>query len=176
MITVDYCISTFHPHGDGLATFLVSIPYFLAGVIAYILFAKVKPRIPWFGIPILVAVLLCCFMPRPSWAGGWLLTLIVGLLLPQFKQVQARWITLTSHSIAKYSYGVYLTHPISILIGVNLMHGYNLALRLLSLLLSLAIMSVAAHHLVEQPMIRLGARLASRMERGFHEPQIVPVA
>jgi hypothetical protein len=53
---------------------------------------------------------------------------------------------------------------------------YNLAFRLSGLLLSLAVMSIAAHLLVEGPMIRLGAGLASRIETSFHEPQRIPEA
>jgi len=171
---VDYCFFTFHPHGDGLATFLLSVPYFLAGVIAYILFSRVRPRVPWFGLPLLIGLLLCGFMPRPSWWAGWILTLILGLLLPSFKQVQSRWIVRSSHTVAQYSYGIYLLHPISILIGVNLLQAQNLVLRLAALLLSLTAMSVAAHHLVEQPMMRLGSRLAKRMQRRAQEP--IPAA
>ncbi len=174
--TVDYSISAFHLQGDGSISFLVSVPYFLAGVIAYILFSRVKPRLPWFGLPVAVAVLLCCFMPWPSWRAGWPLTLALGLLLPSFKQVQSTWIVRSSHAVAKYSYGIYLLHPISILIGVNLMQAHNLVLRLSALLLSLAVMSVAAHHLVEQPMIRLGSSLAKRMQGRSREPTPAPVA
>ncbi len=171
VMTVDFDHSILKQLTQGGFPFQASVPYFLAGVIAYVLFSKVKARLPWFLLPVALAVLLCCFMPRPSWRAGWLLTLVLGLLLPNFKQVKIKWIVWSSHEVAKYSYGIYLVHPISIMIGINLMHGYNLVWRISALLLSLTIMAVAAHHLVEQPMIRLGARLADRMERRFHEPE-----
>lgn len=171
--TVDYTISAFHPHGDSFLTFLMTIPYFLAGVIAYILFSRLKPRLPWFGLPLAIAVILFCFMPRPSWTGGWILTLALGFILPTFKQVQTRWIMSSSYAIAKYSYGIYLVHPISILIAVNLMQGFNLVWRLSALVLSLALMAVAAHKLVEAPMIRLGSKLANRLEGRLNSPSVI---
>ncbi len=172
LITADYNHSQFR-HIEGLP-FLSSVPYFLAGVIAYILFAKIRPRLPWFLLPVAIAGLLVCFMTRPSWQAGWFLTLPLGLLLPQFKQVQAKWIVRSSHEIARYSYGIYLTHPIAIVIGVNLMPGYPMALRISALLLSLGLMSAAAHHTIERPMIRFGAKLADRLEKRHHV-EAVPI-
>jgi len=173
MATIDYTISAFHPHGDSFLTFLMTIPYFLAGVLAYILFSKVTPRLPWFGLPIAIAGILLCFMPRPSWTGGWILTMALGLALPNFKQVKTKWIVSSSHILAKYSYGIYLVHPISILIAVNLLQGFNRVWRLSALVFSLALMAFVAHELVEKPMILLGSKLAKRLESRHKQPALL---
>ena len=170
--TMDYTITAFHPHGDGFLTFLMTIPYFLAGVVAYILFSRIKPRLPWFGMPIAIGVILFCFMPRPSWTGGWILTMALAWILPNFKQVQTKWIISAAHTVAKYSYGIYLVHPISILIAVNLMQGFHLVWRLFALLASLALMAFAAHKLVEGPMVRVGSKLVHRLEARSSQPAV----
>ena len=160
--TVVYDRSAFLPDNN---TFAVCIPYFLSGVIAYVLFAKVKPRLPVFLMPLLVAALLCAFMVRPSWRNGWWLTLILGLALPFFRPLRAKWLVQASHHTAKYSYGIYLVHPFSIVIGLNLLHGFNLAIRLGAIFASLALIVIPAYHLLEKPMIDLGARIAARVEQ-----------
>lgn len=143
-------------------TFVVCIPYFLSGVIAYILFSKVKPRLPAFLMPLLIAVLLCCFMFRPSWRNGWWLTLTLGLALPFFRPLRAKWVIQAAHHIAKYSYGIYLAHPFCIAIGVNLLHGYNIFVRMGAILISLAVIVIPAYHFLERPMIDFGAKIAAR--------------
>jgi peptidoglycan/LPS O-acetylase OafA/YrhL len=87
--TATYAISAFPPESS---TFVVCIPYFLSGVIAYVLFAKVRPRLPAFLMPLLVLALLCGFMVQPSWRSGWWLTLALGLALPFFRPLRAKWI------------------------------------------------------------------------------------
>jgi peptidoglycan/LPS O-acetylase OafA/YrhL len=160
--TVVYDRSAFLPDNN---SFAVCIPYFLSGVIAYVLFAKVKPRLPVFLMPLLIAALLCVFMVHPAWRGGWWLTLILGLALPHFRPLRARWLVQASHHTAKYSYGIYLVHPFSIVIGLNLLHGSNLAIRLGAIFGSLALIVIPAYHLLEKPMINLGAKIAARVEQ-----------
>lgn len=154
-------------------SFMVCVPYFLSGIIAYVLFGKVRPRLPAFLMPILILTLLCVFMIRPSLRNGWWLALVIGLALPLFRSLRNRWVAIPSHHLAKYSYGIYLVHPFCITIGVNLLHGYNLAIRIGAILVPMALIVVPAYHLLEKPMIDLGARVAARIERRYE--QAVPV-
>lgn len=154
-------------------TFAVCIPYFLSGVIAYVLFSKVHPRIPAYLLPIWISLLLCGFMERPSMRSGWWVTLALGVTLPLFRPLQSKWVAIGSHHVAKYSYGIYLVHPFSILIAVNLLHGYNPAIRIAAFFLSLALIVVPAYHLLEKPMIDLGASIAARLERRYEEAVLV---
>jgi peptidoglycan/LPS O-acetylase OafA/YrhL len=160
--TAVYDRSTFLPDNN---TFAVCIPYFLSGVIAYVLFSKLKPRLPAFLMPLLIAVLLCCFMMQPSWRNGWWLTLALGLALPLFRPLRAKWLVQASHYVARYSYGIYLAHPFCIVIGLNLLHRFNLAIRIGAIFGSLALIVIPAYHLLEKPMIDLGARIAARVEQ-----------
>jgi peptidoglycan/LPS O-acetylase OafA/YrhL len=171
LATAAYARSAFSPENN---SFVVCIPYFLSGVIAYVLFAKVRPRLPAFLMPLLVLALLCGFMVKPSWRSGWLLTLALGLALPFFRSLRAKWIARASHHLARYSYGIYLVHPFCIAIGINLLHGYNLAIRIAAIILPMALIVIPAYHFLEKPMIDLGAKLAARVEQRYEK--LVPVA
>jgi peptidoglycan/LPS O-acetylase OafA/YrhL len=159
--TVVYDRATFVPNNN---TFAVCIPYFLSGVIAYVLFPKVKPRLPVFLMPLWIAALLCAFMARPSWRNGWWLTLILGITLPLFRPLRVQWLVQACHHTAQYSYGIYLVHPFSIVIGLNLLHRFNPAIQIAAIFASLALIVIPAYHLLEKPMIDLGARIAARVE------------
>jgi peptidoglycan/LPS O-acetylase OafA/YrhL len=160
-----WCAAVFYATSESSNPFPVFIPYFLPGVLAYVLFRKVHPRLPAYLMPVLIAVLLSCFMCRPSWQLGWPLTLMLGASLPLFRQIRTKWLMRASHEIARYSYGVYLAHPFCIVIGVNLLYGYNLAIRIAAILLPMALIVVVFYHLLEKPMMNLGARLAARVEK-----------
>lgn len=156
-----YCKATFPPDNT---TFLVCVPYFLPGVMAYVLFAKVRGRLPAFLLPLLIFGLLAAFMIRPSWRNGWLLTLALGVMLPFFRQIRMKWLIRSAHEVAQYSYGIYLVHSFAIALGVVYLHAYNLAVQLTVVVASLAVMSIASHKLLEKPFMKLGARIARRFE------------
>ncbi len=149
-------------------TFAACIPYFLSGIIAYILFAKVDPKIPGFFLPPWIAVLLFGFMLRPTWRSGWWLTLALGLTLPFFRSIRSKWLIQMSHQIAMYSYGIYLIHPFGILIGVNLLAGHAMTVRIAGIILPIAAIVVPAYHFLEKPLISLGTKVAANSERA-HE-------
>jgi peptidoglycan/LPS O-acetylase OafA/YrhL len=169
-VSAAYAFSLFPSNNS---TFLVCIPYFLSGVISYVLFSKVRARLPAFLMPVLVAVLLCGFMVHPSWPMGWALTLTLGLALPFFRQIRAKWLIRCSHQMAKYSYGIYLAHPFCIAIGINLLHRYNLTIRIAAIVFSLALIVVITFHLLEKPMMDFGASLAARVEAPKAQPAIL---
>src|ERR1039458_2003212 len=84
-VTVVYARSAFPVDSN---SFVVCIPYFLSGVIAYVLFGKVRPRLPALLMPPLVLLMLCGFMFRPSWRNGWWLTLLLGITIPDRKSTR----------------------------------------------------------------------------------------
>ncbi len=144
-------------------TFAICIPYFLCGVLAYVLFTKLQPRLPSFLFPILVAALLAGFMLRPSWKTGWALTFVLGVALPLFRQIRAKWLIRSSHEVAKYSYGIYLVHSWAITLGVVYLHHFNLGVRIAAIAVCTAFPAVVLYHGLERPLIRMGAKLAARV-------------
>jgi peptidoglycan/LPS O-acetylase OafA/YrhL len=149
--------------------FFLCIPYFLPGVMAYVGFSRYRPRIPAWILPIALVIAWALFMRNPGWRRADVLCLAVGLGLPLFHQITARWSIRASHEIAKYSYSIYLIHPFSIVLGIYLLPHRPLALQITVIVVSLVVLSVAAYHLLEKPMIRLGARLAKRAEKRFEQ-------
>jgi len=160
------CFPLFH---SAAHNFFLCIPYFLPGIMAYVGFSRFRPWIPAWILPIALAAAWVLFMRNPGWRGGDFLCLAVGLGLPCFRQITARWLIRASHEIAKYSYSIYLIHPFSIVLGLYVLHNRSPALQIAVIALSLVVFSLAAYHLLEKPMIRLGARLAKRAEKRFEQ-------
>ncbi|SFS16956.1 Peptidoglycan/LPS O-acetylase OafA/YrhL, contains acyltransferase and SGNH-hydrolase domains [Granulicella pectinivorans] len=145
--------------------FAVLIPDFLPGVIAYVGFRLRRPILPAALLPLLVAVLCCVFVLFPKHRVDWWTSLALGLSLPFFHQIRYGAVQKISKIVAKYSYGVYLTHPFGIFFGIHLLKGYSAWLQIPVLLASVAIMSFAGYHLIEEPFINMGKRMAFRLER-----------
>jgi peptidoglycan/LPS O-acetylase OafA/YrhL len=153
--------------------FVNMIPCFLPGVMAYVLYARTKPRLPAWAFVAFLAVAVAIFahycsnLPGAVRA-GWSICLVLGLSLPQFKQVRSRALNRITHEVAKYSYGAYLTH----------MFAYCLAFHVLALRPAWAIplsvvlttsFSMAGYHLIEKPLIDLGAKLAVRVSSVYEK-------
>ncbi len=93
----------------------------------------------------------------------WVFCGLAGLAIPLFADLKTRWLNAVSKKIAKYSYGIYVYH-------VPILWFCFVRLRMLSLVLNaslaaflIAAISIALYHLVEDPAIRVGERLATRL-------------
>jgi peptidoglycan/LPS O-acetylase OafA/YrhL len=138
--------------------------YFLPGIMAFVLFARNRPVLPAWLMPAALASALFIFMLNPGWRQGDWLCLAVGLGLPSFCQITSRWLIRASHEVATYSYSIYLMHPFALVLGIYLMPHRPLPLQLAVFAVSLTVLSIAAYHMVEKPMIQRGAQLAQRVE------------
>jgi peptidoglycan/LPS O-acetylase OafA/YrhL len=146
--------------------FPVLIPDFLGGVIAYIGFMRRKPVVPgWVFPPLLIAFFVSfevlCY--HTSVRVDWFVCLALGLILPSIQQLRAGWFTRAAHTLATYSYGIYLLHPFMIVLAIHVLHGKPLALQLAVELVPLAAASWLAYHFVERPLIGYGARVAAKL-------------
>jgi peptidoglycan/LPS O-acetylase OafA/YrhL len=158
--------SIFSPVGNN---FPILIPDFLAGIIAYVGFMKRKPVLPsWILLPF-IAFLLYCYIHVHRIRSDWFACLALGLILPSIRDVQSPWIRKVSHTVATYSFGIYLFHPFMIAFGFYVLAGGPLGLQLAVEIVPLALAAFLGYHLVEKPMIVLGARVAARLahERGL---------
>ena len=151
--------------------FFLAVPYFLPGVMAYVLFSRYRARLPSSLFLPALALLWAVFMRHPGWRQGDLVCLATGLGLPFFHQIRTAWLKRASHEIAKYSYGLYLAHPFAIVLGLYLMPHRPLALQLTVIVGSVAALSVAAYHGLERPLMRLGSRVAQRAEHALEQRQ-----
>jgi peptidoglycan/LPS O-acetylase OafA/YrhL len=154
-------------HNPLITTSLATcIPYFLPGVMAYVLIKKTRPKFPaWiFPLVLISLTLLETYFGSVFWSSFF--CLVIGLSLPFFHQVTWSPITKSCHLIARYSYGIYLTHIPAICVGMHFLQGHSLPLRLSTVLVTIVVASVALYHGVEAPMIRLGGKLAKKIEPG----------
>ena len=146
------------------------IPCFLGGLVAYQTLRR-RAAIPaqlWpaalLGIAALHWLLVKYKAPLPGLPQP-VTCLTLGILIPLFKELPTSWLTKISHVIAKYSYGVYLSHlPVIWFAFVELRFAPAVARWAVLGVLSVIIPWVL-YHLLEHPMIRFGRSLADRICR-----------
>lgn len=147
--------------------FLRYVPCFLAGVIAYqLLRGEYTRRLPAFLWPLWVTALAATFL---IWGDSsqtqWVICLLLGAAVPFFSRISASWVVAPSHFIAKYSYGIYLTHFFCIWFAFERL-GKLPALVKIPVFVALAAgLPVLFYHLLEEPMIRVGKRVAKTHAR-----------
>lgn len=157
-----FCRVTFDPNMVNLATV---VPMFLPGVIAYVAFRSRKPLVPAWMFSVYLLVVTVLFMDHPSNQRGGYVALLLGLGLPVFRELRSPVVVRVSHLVAQYSYGIYLSHPFALVLGMYVLHGYPVWVQLLVELVTIVVVSVGSYHLLELPMIQLGTRLGGRIER-----------
>lgn len=132
------------------------IPCFIPGVIAFI----GRSRIPKFKAmlwPVFLVVLLGVYLAGSFPGVNWLFCLVVGFAIPLFREIPEGAVSASAAKIAKYSYGIYLTHMLALDIAFRITGP-------LRWLLFLALgtgLPVLLYHLIESPMIDLGKRLTA---------------
>lgn len=103
--------------------------------------------------------------PIGRMVADWLFCVVIGLSIPMFLQISNRWLQVVSRVIARYSYGIYITHvPVLWLCLVKCHLGPTVVGAAASVILT-ALFSCAAYHGLEDPAIRLGKRWAARVQR-----------
>ena len=144
----------------------MAFPYFVPGVMAYLLYKRTTPKLPaWTFVP-WIALLVTLGHWHGNYREEWLFCLLLGLTLPFFRELSWNPLLRICHLIARYSYGIYLCHGIAIAVGVYELRGQNLAVRIFAYLATLVGLSVGFYHWLEKPMILWGSRLAKKIERG----------
>jgi peptidoglycan/LPS O-acetylase OafA/YrhL len=142
-------------------------PCFMAGVIAYALRDRVAATLPallWLpAILVLVGVYVAIEWVTPgihhlALQAGF--CLVLGLCIPLFRQSASERFNRVAHTVARYSYGIYVFHCIALWIGYHGIATDSEVLKPLVSLVALVLMAVPAYHWLEAPMVRLGARLS----------------
>src|SRR5262249_16747653 len=88
------------------------LPNFLPGVIAFVL--PIRQQLKSFLWTCFIVVIVRIYDAWPKDAVGWILCLVLGLLIPSFKEMTATPIRFIAGRIATYSYGIYLSHQFCI--------------------------------------------------------------
>jgi peptidoglycan/LPS O-acetylase OafA/YrhL len=163
--TFGYAVRT----NTGLANILAYAPCFLSGVFAFTLRGKVRPTMPaslwpltlcaWFAIS---SKLISGYATPADLVIQAVMCFVLGSSLNFFHDSNSSFLNLVTGTIAKYSYGIYLTH----LPTMWIVKGFWKSNELLSTALWLALtglVSALLYHLLEAPMINLGKSIADRL-------------
>jgi len=142
------------------------VPCFMSGVVGFCLSRRVPPMMPFWTWPLALAGLIALYIglaglgaeahPPPA---AWLTCLLTGLLLPLFHETSSM-ARVIPERMAKYSYGIYLSHMITLFVSFRVLGGQPWLLQWLAFLGLTTGISVVAFHAVEAPLIRLGTRVA----------------
>jgi peptidoglycan/LPS O-acetylase OafA/YrhL len=151
---------------------LYLVPCFLGGVIAWRL--QGNEKLPaWIWPPLLALYCLGFALwaePRQNHYGRWSVCLALGLTIPWLRQLAAPTLNAASKTIAKYSYGIYLFHFPLLDFAFRTLADRPYAVQWAVFLLLVVLIPVAAYHLIEHPMIRLGHAWTERKTvRGSYE-------
>lgn len=147
-------------------------PCFGAGVISYFLLLKRRiPRLPFLLWPVTIAVSAGVFKGLGHFLGdelykpAWPACLLLGLAVPYFRELQWKPLRVIAAQIAKYSYGIYLTHLTAMWIAFVVFQNKPLFIKWIVLAALSISIPVALYHLIEAPLIKSGANLASRRQK-----------
>jgi len=156
-------------------------PYFLGGVLAYALWRRTTTIVPFGAFAAYLAVVSGAFLlcleagvpGRPFFVFSVLsIGLGPGLLLPRVREPAWRPLKVVCATVARYSYGIYLTHVSCIWFGFDALDDAPAVVQWAGFLVSLTVVCWLLHRVVEQPGIELGRRIADRMS----SPGGVPAA
>jgi len=146
------------------------VPNFLPGVIAYQAARGGRPTWPALWWPVMLCAMAAVYMVTLTYEHGWILCLIIGLTINRFREIRWHWLRRTAHLLAKYSYGVYLTHMLAVWLAFVVCGALSPALRWTVFAVILVALPLILYHAVEAPMTRFGAGLAERWYPTLHAP------
>jgi len=153
---------------------LMFVPCFLSGVLAFSILRRWRSPIQlpsWVWFAFLPANLVAWWWVGIPKAGSeidwnslawlqWACCLVIALAIPIVAELPTGVPTRVAKAIAKYSYGIYLLHMPALAIGLILCRGAGPLIEWSVVVVALVGLPVAAYHIVEEPGIRLGTKLA----------------
>lgn len=143
------------------------VPCFLAGITAYyILLRRGEPALRFWLWPMTIAAITAVYLQWQPRAGGqayveWCCCLGIGLVVTRFIESPLRWLNRSTHLIAKYSYGLYLGQVPVLWLAFVKLHYLSAAIQWCTFLPLIVLVPVASYHLIEAPLIRIGAGLSA---------------
>ena len=147
-------------------SFLAFVPCFLPGAVAFVVARRGPGRHPPWLLFMVVAVAAAA-IPALTAAGVpaaplfWVMCLALGLVVPKCRNLTSRFVAIGAKAVAKYSYGIYLTH----LLAMGLAFPAGSVPTLLNwavFAIMLSALALVCYHLIERPGMRLGQELARR--------------
>ena len=148
----------------GHMSILAFVPCFLAGSLAFKLRNMRRTLGAWvWPVSLLTALSVGAYVNdgMTQVYVEWVLCLFIALLWPRIRDAENSMITGAAASIAKYSYGIYLSHIPCLWVCFYRLPLRSVTVKILGAALLTGLSSVFCYHVVEQPGISLGKRLAA---------------
>jgi len=143
---------------------LAYVPCFLGGVIAWRL--QGRERLPAWLWPLALAVASLAYIlfaeTRTNLYARWAVCLALGLTIPWVRQLSVPALNAASKTIAKYSYGIYLFHYPMLALCFDTLASLHPVLQWSLFWALMVVLPYAGYHLIEHPMIKLGAAWRER--------------
>jgi peptidoglycan/LPS O-acetylase OafA/YrhL len=152
---------------DGRANIGRYAPCFVAGILCYGLLGA-RRSLPFILFPLTVLAALFADMiayGRVGLQGGWgiIITGLLACLIPRFARMRGGVLRRASHTLAKYSYGIYLFHLPCMWFAFRKVHGLGPGGSAILALALVAVVSILGYQFIEAPLIRFGQGLAVRI-------------
>ena len=158
-----------------------AFPFFVPGVIAFDAMRRRDERpLPWWTLPLAtlgIGVVYMALVRRfgGQFVWGYPVCLALGFLIAHVRDIPPSldWLHQGAKTVAKYSYGIYLFHDVWISLCFHHAPWLPGPLRLPAMLATTALSAYAGYHLVEAPLIRVGARLGkgiASIRKVAHQP------
>jgi peptidoglycan/LPS O-acetylase OafA/YrhL len=148
-------------------------PCFTSGIVAYDLLRS-RPtlrRLPAWLWPLAVVLVILLFQPHDNLPfylkiyRAWFVSLLLGVLYACIKELPSGLPQRLFHQIAKYSYGIYLSHTVIFWFAIYYMHAAPLWSQVLVLVTASVAIPVLLYVAVEQPLNLGGHHIARRLLR-----------
>ncbi len=142
-------------------------PCFIAGILAYFVAVKMKPRpiFPPITIPALVAIIGIPMMSNNGFHKFAPATLMVGLAIPYCREIRFGWFSEMARIVVRYSYGIYVLHMIGIYLAFMKLTKQSHLVQWMVFAAFVIVVPVAFYHLLEHPAIQFGNRIAKWLEQ-----------
>jgi len=141
------------------------VPCFLPGVVAYRLAATSRPRLPAFAWPLTLLGLALLYVVTHGRDHGWVICLLTGLAIPRFEPIKSAFWKSACHFIAKYSYGLYLSHIVSLWLSFTRLAFLPMPLRWAVFVTTVVGVPLTLYHSLEAPLIRFGNALVANFSQ-----------
>lgn len=140
-------------------------PCFIAGILTWQLNKKVMHFLPSYLFPVALLMTSIIWFSAPKendMIFRWIFCLVLGLTLPFFKNIKEKYLNFTTKVIAKYSYGIYITHTIGMTLSFIYIENY-LYQWLCFIILTFALPFIS-YHAIEEPGIKLGKLVVNKIK------------
>jgi peptidoglycan/LPS O-acetylase OafA/YrhL len=141
-------------------------PCFIAGIMAFFIAYKLKPEaiLPWPTVPLVIAALSFPMMANTRYGKFIPATLLIAMLIPYCREIPHGWFSEAARIVVRYSYGIYIFHLLGIYFAFVKLKHQSHPVQWLTFVAIIIVVPFCFYHLLELPAIKLGNRLAKRLE------------